>query len=142
MSENSSEILPGLVIGHKRDGRSIYSKPGKRALVEMSLRRGASVARIAQEHGVNANLLRKWIDAYRDQARSEGPIAASVPSARLLPIVEMQPPARAAQGIESGFDRCGAGHIEIELSGTTVRVYGEVIARQLEIVLACLARRT
>ena len=53
MSEVSSEILHGLVIGHKRDGRSIYSKQGKRALVEMSVGRGASVAKIAQQHGVN-----------------------------------------------------------------------------------------
>ena len=140
MSEVSSEILHGLVIGHKRDGRSIYSKQGKRALVEMSVGRGASVAKIAQQHGVNGNLLRKWIDAYRDGAKPEGPIAAATPSARLLPIVEVQPLARARQRIAS-IDQLGASYIEIELSGATVRVYGEVIARQLEIVLACLARR-
>jgi transposase len=142
MSENGSEILTQLVIGHKRDGRSIYSKQGKRALVEMSLGRGASVAKIAQQHGVNANLLRKWIDAYRDGAKPGAPIAAAATSARLLPIVEVGPSARARQGMDSSIDRLGAGHIEIELCGATVRVHGEVIARQLEIVLGCLARRT
>ena len=33
-------------------------------LVEAALRPGVSVARLALEHGVNANLLRKWITKY------------------------------------------------------------------------------
>lgn len=33
-------------------------------LIEAALRPGASVARLAQEHGINANLLRKWITKY------------------------------------------------------------------------------
>nr|WP_230944251.1 transposase [Burkholderia cepacia] len=30
-------------------------------MVEAALRPGVSVARLTQEHGINANLLRKWI---------------------------------------------------------------------------------
>ena len=52
------------VISRSRDGRRRYDEKGKRALVEAALRPGMSVARLAQEHGVNANLLRKWITKY------------------------------------------------------------------------------
>jgi hypothetical protein len=50
-----------LVIRKKRDGRCVYSREGKRALVEACRRPGVSVAGIALLHGVNANVLRKWI---------------------------------------------------------------------------------
>ena len=52
------------VIRQNSDGRRRYDEKGKRALVEAALRPGVSVARLAQEHGINANLLRKWITKY------------------------------------------------------------------------------
>src|SRR5258706_6505115 len=51
-------------VRQSRDGRRRYDETGKRALVEAALRPGVSVARLAQEHGINANLLRKWITKY------------------------------------------------------------------------------
>ena len=67
MTENRSEIIAGLVVGRKRDGRCVYSRQAKHELVEACLRPGVSVARIALTYGVNANLLRKWITRYRGQ---------------------------------------------------------------------------
>jgi len=61
MSEHDSELQ---VVSRSRDGRRRYDEKGKRTLVEAALRPGVSVARLAQEHGVNANLLRKWITKY------------------------------------------------------------------------------
>ena len=61
MTEHDSELQ---VVSRSRDGRRRYSEMGKRALVEAALHPGMSVARLAQEHGVNANLLRKWITKY------------------------------------------------------------------------------
>ena len=61
MTEHDSELR---VVSQSRDGRRRYDEKGKRALVEAALRPGVSVARLAQEHGVNANLLRKWITKY------------------------------------------------------------------------------
>jgi len=52
------------VVRRSSDGRRRYDDKGKRALVEEALRSGVSVARLAQEHGINANLLRKWITKY------------------------------------------------------------------------------
>lgn len=52
------------VVGHDRGGRCRYDAASKRALVEACLLPGVSVARTAQENGINANLLRKWITRY------------------------------------------------------------------------------
>jgi transposase len=52
------------VVRLTRDGRRRYDEGAKRALIEAALQPGVSVARLAQEHGINANLLRKWITKY------------------------------------------------------------------------------
>lgn len=51
----------------------------KRAIVEASLRPGASVARIAREHSLNANQVFAWRKSYR-----EGMLGESTPA--LLPV--------------------------------------------------------
>lgn len=61
MADKDSELR---VVRHSSVGRRRYDEKGKRALVEAALQPGASVARLAQEHGINANLLRKWITKY------------------------------------------------------------------------------
>ncbi len=50
-----------LVARTREDGRHVYRKEGKAVLVAACAQPGASVAAIALVHGVNANLLRKWI---------------------------------------------------------------------------------
>ncbi|MGF6546853.1 IS66-like element accessory protein TnpA [Trinickia symbiotica] len=61
MADKDSELR---VVRQSRDGRRRYDEQGKRTLVEAALQPGVSVARMAQEHGINANLLRKWITKY------------------------------------------------------------------------------
>jgi transposase len=65
MTEKHTELSKRLVVGHKRDGRSCYDKEAKRELIEAAMRRGVSVAGIALQHGINANLVRTWIARYR-----------------------------------------------------------------------------
>jgi transposase-like protein len=50
-----------LVVGHKRDGRCRYDPQLKQELIRQCMLPGVSVARMAMEHGINANLLRTWI---------------------------------------------------------------------------------
>ncbi|HDO1377160.1 TPA: transposase, partial [Aeromonas veronii] len=52
-----------------RKGRANYSREFKQRLVEATNQPGVSVSKLAQEHGVNANLLFKWfkIDHGRKQ---------------------------------------------------------------------------
>ncbi|NKQ69719.1 transposase [Rhizobium ruizarguesonis] len=44
-----------------RDGRRRYDPTSRDELVAACLEPGVSVSRLAREHGVNANLVRKWI---------------------------------------------------------------------------------
>ena len=55
-----SELAQRLVIGHKRDGRSIYDEGAKHELVMACLEPGASLAKIARACSVNANQLASW----------------------------------------------------------------------------------
>ena len=43
------------VVGHKRDGRSIYNEQAKRELVLACREPGVSIAKLARDCGVNAN---------------------------------------------------------------------------------------
>jgi transposase-like protein len=59
--QRNSEVLNGLVVGHKSDGRCRYDPQLKQELIRQCMLPGVSVARMAMQHGINANLLRTWI---------------------------------------------------------------------------------
>jgi transposase-like protein len=48
--------------------RSSYPKPFKAQVVQECLQPGASVSSVAISHGINANVIRKWLPIYRDKA--------------------------------------------------------------------------
>ncbi|WP_165676309.1 IS66-like element accessory protein TnpA [Metapseudomonas otitidis] len=47
--------------------RSSYPKPFKAQVVQEYLQPGATVSSVAISHGINANVIRKWLPLYRDQ---------------------------------------------------------------------------
>ncbi|WP_394304606.1 IS66-like element accessory protein TnpA [Pseudomonas danubii] len=47
--------------------RSSYPKPFKTQVVQECLKPGATVSSVAINHGINANVIRKWLPIYRDQ---------------------------------------------------------------------------
>lgn len=47
--------------------RTSYPKPFKAKVVQECLQPDVSVASVALRHGLNANLVRKWIPVYRDR---------------------------------------------------------------------------
>ena len=47
--------------------RSSYPKPFKAQVVQECLQLGATVSSVAIRHGINANVIRKWLPLYRDQ---------------------------------------------------------------------------
>ena len=77
MKEHKIQLSRPLIVGHGRDGRCLYDPEAKRELVEVCLQSGLSVAKIALEFGINANLLRKWMGLYRgtDYSNSNTPLA-------------------------------------------------------------------
>ncbi|MBD9562171.1 IS66-like element accessory protein TnpA [Pseudomonas sp. PDM09] len=54
--------------------RSSYSKSFKTQVVQECLQPGATVSSVAISHGINANVIRKWLPIYRDKR------AASLPA--------------------------------------------------------------
>ncbi|MBS4080386.1 IS66-like element accessory protein TnpA [Pseudomonas rustica] len=47
--------------------RSSYPKPFKAQVVQECLQPAATVSSVAIRHGINANVIRKWLPLYRDQ---------------------------------------------------------------------------
>ncbi len=114
-----------------RPGRGPYRRRSfaeKREIVELCLKPGASVAGVALSHGVNANLVRKWIGKYRagEWGESDAPLLP-VAVRREMPLPRL-----------SVTEALAKGHIEIELAGARLRVVGRVDAETLKIVLGAL----
>lgn len=86
------ELARRLVVGHKRDGRSVYDEAAKAELVAACGKPGASVLRLARECGVNANQLSRWVREHsqRLQRSLTVPPAAS-PAFVTVPIEAPQP---------------------------------------------------
>ena len=135
----TSEILPAVT-------RQRHSVAKKRQIVEETLLPGASVARVARVHGVNANQVFQWRRQYRQ--RRLGTPSANV--ARLLPVrvaelaasqrasceVAVTPPGGA--GPETGEHESpgsAAGAIHLELRKARLRIEGNVDPSLLRLVL-------
>lgn len=73
MTEGIEAIARRLVVGHKRDGRSIYDPQARSELVRASRQPGVSLAKIARTCGINVNVLSNWV---RQHERGEGGAAA------------------------------------------------------------------
>ena len=94
MTEDIESIAKRLVVGRKRDGRSIYDPQARSDLVRASQQPGVSLARIARQCGINANVLSNWV---RQDERSKGGDAASrgeiidIPAASAFLAVQVDP---------------------------------------------------
>lgn len=113
-----------------RTGRRTYSREYKLEIVQECGVGGASVAGVALSHGINANLVRRWIVQYRS-----GRLFTMPPFLPVTLSPSIAPPAVQAQSAVT----CGT--IEIELHGACVRVHGAVDAAALRTVLEALAKR-
>lgn len=83
MSDGIEELAQRLVIGHKRDGRSIYDAQAKRELVQACLQPGVSLAKVARKCGINANVLSSWVRLH-ERVKAPAPAASGE-------VVEMAP---------------------------------------------------
>ena len=133
MLETAIELVPNLVRGHRRDGRCLYDKAAKRELARRCQQPGVSLSRLALAHGLNANVLRRWIDELSGKSRrAQRVVGASGSPVALVPVrVERPRPTRS--------DLAGGGYLEIAVGRATIRVYGRIDAQSLRAVLDCLA---
>jgi transposase len=78
------------VVGVLRNGRRRYDPASKRRLVESCLQPGVSLAGVAMRHGVNANLLRKWVTGQQRHPRNDVAVGAIDGATEVfVPVVEL-----------------------------------------------------
>ena len=104
------------------------TKAERRAIVEETLVPGASVARVARRHDVNANQVFHWRKLYH-----EGRLATAT---NFLP-VRVASEQRGEEVNASGFIP-QPGTMEIKLPKGTLRVFGTVDGMTLRTVIGCL----
>jgi transposase len=109
--------------------RRYRSKQERRAVVEETLRPGASVAVIARRHGVNANQVFHWRKLYREGRLDMEPAEHLVP-VRITEVVnDDRPPAKLCAGV-----------IMVEVGRARIRVEGSVDADALRLILERVGR--
>ncbi len=118
-----------------KDTRRRHGEEFKRELVERSLQPDASVSALAQEHGVNANLLFNWRRLHL-RALAANPAAPLHPA--LLPVTVVPELPIAVPPPTAPPARTPNGTIEIEIGGARVRVRGNVDDASLRGVLRAL----
>ena len=123
MDTNFQPIISTNTLGHNRQ----HPLEFKRALVALSLQPGASVARIAREHGVSSNQVLRWRRLY-EQGRLGVP--ALTRDDGLLPVV-LAPTVPAPSGDTSHANDI----IVLALGKVRVRIEGQPNAATLAQVL-------
>jgi transposase len=117
------------VIKRRRNGRRVFSAAHKDAIVRQCLQPGVSVAGIALAHGINANLVRKWIGK---RERGDG---GRLVNPAMVPVqIGARPTAAAVRARATGAAPC----IEIELRGARITVSAGVEASMLRAVVQVL----
>lgn len=124
------EAKPG-----SRKGRPNYDREFRRRLAAAACEPGASVAKLARENGINANMLFMWRRRYREQLQTE--------TTSLIPVavVHETPPQRATMPSDAravGNRTTRAGTIEIRFGDVVVKVDGIVDADTLRVVLGSM----
>ena len=118
-------------VAAKRQRRSIVEK---RRIVEATLVPGASVARVARMHCVNANQVFYWRKLYQ-----AGRLGGSS-TGQLLPVrVRRESPPPAITPTESGSSAASfSGTIHLELRHAQVRIEGSADPALVRVLLECL----
>ncbi len=124
----------------KRQRRSIAEK---RRIVELVMQPGASIARVAREHGVNANMVHYWRKLYREGRLGENKgnsvhlLPVSVSESPVAAVVE--PVSRLASPATPMASSC-SGSIYIEFPKIHLRIESGADAALLRLVLESLPR--
>lgn len=135
-------IMDGERVTKPKDIRRRHTDAFKQALVERSLVPGASVAAIAQDAGINANLLFNWRRLHLQAVALTAAEDARGPVLLPVTVVEPRPAAVAPTTVAptpAPAARPPAGSIEINIRGAVVRLRGSVDEVSLRTVLRALA---
>jgi len=120
--------------GLGREPRRRRSVVERRRVVEETFEAGASVARVALRHGVNANQVFQWRRLYRDGKLGAAPQGAM----KLLPVIVADgEDFSKSEAVEVGPPSCGAIHIELP-GEVRISLEGSVDAAMIRAVLGSL----
>jgi transposase len=135
-------ILASEATSKGRKGRPNYPYEFKKQLAQAACQPGVSVAKLAMQHGVNANMVFKWRRRYQ-----AGQFDAPVSSPAFLPVTLQPESAAVAETVSqcpdsSATSKASAldGTIEVRFAQAVVRVQGHVDVAVLSAVLASLNR--
>jgi len=127
---DTSEQMTVAAASHvKRQRRSVEEK---RRIVEETLKPGASVARVAQQHAINANQIFSWRKRYR-----EGQLGSRA-TAKLLPVAIRDERLSEAEKVAVPIPPAPLGIIEMVLPKGKLRIEGSVELLTLRAAIECL----
>jgi transposase len=126
-----------------RTGRRTYTLDYKRDVVRQCSEPGVSVAAVAMQNGINANLVRRWMVRQQRErvAASAKPPPAMLPVAIAATATASVLEAGTGGNASSKPKRAAAASIEIELYGARIHLRGGVDADAFRSVLDVLAQR-
>ncbi len=112
--------------------RRTYAQQFKREVVAQCQVPGASVSAIAMSHGINANVIRKWLP--RREPETAAALATMLPVTiePLAPVVTRKAPAQVTLG-------AARQAIELSLAGATVRLPAGFDPAELRSIVQILA---
>ncbi len=102
------------LMGRRRRRR--HTAEFKAAVIEECLRPGVSIAAVALAHGLNANMLRKWVIDAEHKVIAPPPSAAPAPETPSMPPPTFIPLALPAATVD------GEIRIELQRAGTTIKL--------------------
>jgi transposase-like protein len=127
----------GFRVRTNRTGRRTYAREYKLEVAEQCMAPGASHAAVALSHGINANVVRKWVVEHR-----AGRLAAKLKKQTMLPVsIEPRGEVVNRPTVSAQSRHSAPGVIEIELDCARIRIRGGVDAQALRTVLDALAKR-
>ena len=125
-------LAEGSQVGTPKDRKRRRTIKERRDIVEETLVPGASVARVARRHDVNANQVFYWRKLYR-----EGRLGLGL-GTPLLPVkVEAERP---TETVKCADPTLSSGTMEIKLPRGTLRIAGSVDVVALRTAMECLLR--
>lgn len=119
--------------GGGQPGRRRHSIAEKRRIVEATFAPDASVARVAREHGVNANLVFSWRRLYQ-----RGLLGGSRSTEALVPVQVAESVSSAPEVPEVAMTTSPSGSIQLRLPKGQLRIDGAVDPSVLRVVLESL----
>jgi len=128
-------------LGRRSGPRRKYTAVEKRAMVEETHVRGASVPEVAQRHGVNANLLSVWRRLYREgMLKAEEPVV----SGALLPVKVSTPTVLPTERSRTARapEKEPAAYVEVDFAGgQCLRIRGTIDRQLLKDLISILTSR-